>query len=80
MIPAWLSGLWIKFAIAAAFVGLVLLAVLRLIGIGRDQERGRATTSALKRTQDANAARAAANQPVTIEEEARDPFNRDGHH
>ncbi len=39
MMPAWLSGLGAKLAIAAAFVGLVLLAVLKLIGIGRKAEK-----------------------------------------
>lgn len=39
--PAWLTGIGAKLALAAAFVGLVLLAVLKLIGIGRDQERGK---------------------------------------
>lgn len=43
MIPAWLSGLWAKVAFVGAFVGLLLLAVFRLIGIGRKQERAEAT-------------------------------------
>lgn len=42
MIPAWLTGLWAKVAFVAAFVGLVLLACLRLIGIGRKAEQGEA--------------------------------------
>lgn len=37
-----LSGLWQKAAFVAAFVGLVLLACLRLIGIGRKAEQGAA--------------------------------------
>ncbi|HEY1035027.1 MAG TPA: hypothetical protein VGE09_08600 [Pseudoxanthomonas sp.] len=40
MIPAWLSGLWAKVAFVGAFVGLLLLAAFRLIGIGRKVERG----------------------------------------
>lgn len=39
MMPAWLAGIWAKVAFAAAFVGLLLLAVLKLIGIGRKAER-----------------------------------------
>lgn len=39
ILPAWLSGLWAKVAFGAAFVGLLLLAVFRLIGIGRKAER-----------------------------------------
>lgn len=54
MIPAWLSGIGTKLAIGAAFVGLVLLACLRLIGIGRDKERYAATTKALQQTKEAN--------------------------
>lgn len=42
MIPAWLTGLWAKVAFVAAFIGLVLLACLRLIGIGRKAEQGAA--------------------------------------
>jgi len=38
-----LSGLWQKVAFAAAFIGLLLLAVLRLIGMERKQERAEAT-------------------------------------
>lgn len=40
--PGWLSGLGAKIALAAAFIGLLLLAVLKLIGIGRKVERGEA--------------------------------------
>lgn len=39
MIPAWLSGIWAKVAFVGAFVGLLLIAVLKLIGIGRKAER-----------------------------------------
>lgn len=37
--PAWLTGLGAKLAIATAFVGLALLACLKLIGIGRKAEK-----------------------------------------
>mgnify|MGYP003660897308 CR=1 FL=1 len=39
MIPVWLSGIWAKVAFVGAFVGLLLIAVLKLIGIGRKAER-----------------------------------------
>ncbi len=75
--PPFLASLWAKVAFVGAFVGLLLLAVFRLIGIGRKQERGEAATASLQRTQQANEARARASQPITREEEARDPHNRD---
>lgn len=75
--PTFLAGIWAKVAFVGAFVGLFLLAVFRLIGIGRKQERGEAALTSLQRTKDANEARAQASQPITREEEARDPFNRD---
>ena len=37
--PTFLAGIWGKVVFVAAFVGLVLLACLRLIGIGRKAER-----------------------------------------
>lgn len=42
MIPAWLSGIWAKIVFGAVFVGLIALACLRLIGIGRKAEQGEA--------------------------------------
>lgn len=74
---SFLSGIWSKVVFGAVFVGLLLLGALRLIAAGRDAERGKAATTALARTQAANAARAAASKPVTKEEEDNDPFNRD---
>lgn len=35
----WLAGIWGKVVFGAVFVGLLLLACLRLIGIGRKAER-----------------------------------------
>jgi hypothetical protein len=75
--PAWLTGIGAKIALAAAFVGLVLLAVLRLIGIGRKAERGEAAIKGMERTQEANEARQKASQPVSKEAEDADPYNRD---
>ena len=37
--PPFLAGIWAKVAFVGAFVGLLLIAVFRLIGIGRKQER-----------------------------------------
>jgi hypothetical protein len=37
--PTFLAGIWAKVAFGAAFVGLLLLAVFRLIGIGRKAEQ-----------------------------------------
>ena len=53
MIPAWLSGIWAKVAFVAAFVGLVLLACLRLIGIGRKAEQGAAAARIGKQVKEA---------------------------
>lgn len=74
---AFLSGLWGKVAFAAAFLGLLALAVLKVFGAGKAAAKAEATMEALKRTREANAARAQASRPITREEEARDPFNRD---
>lgn len=73
----FLSGLWGKVAIGAAIALAVLLAVLKLIGIGRTAERGEAATKGMQRTQAANVARQKASQPVTKEVEDADPYNRD---
>lgn len=43
-----LAGLWQKVAFVAAFVGLLLLAVLKLIGIGRKAEQADQATRNLK--------------------------------
>jgi hypothetical protein len=75
--PTFLAGIWAKVAFGAAFVGLLLLAVFRLIGIGRNSERGAAAVDALQRTKDANEARANASRPISKDEEANDAFNRD---
>lgn len=40
MIPPWLTGLGGKLAFAGAFVLVVLMACLKLIGIGRKAEQG----------------------------------------
>ena len=37
--PSFLAGIWAKVVFGAVFVGLLALACLRLIGIGRKAER-----------------------------------------
>ena len=41
---SFLTDVWAKVVFGAVFVGLLLLAVLKLIGIGRKVERGEANT------------------------------------
>ncbi len=52
--PAWLVGIWGKVVFVAAFLGLLALAALKFIGIGRDKERYAATTKALQQSKEAN--------------------------
>lgn len=54
MIPAWLTGLWGKVVLVGAFIGLLALAALKLIGIGRDKERYAASTKALQQATEAH--------------------------
>lgn len=75
--PAFLSGIWVKLCIAGAFIGLLLVAALKLISIGRKAEQGEAATKGMQRTQQANAVRQRAEQPVSKEIEDADPNNRD---
>lgn len=49
----FLSDLWAKVAFVAAFLGLLALAALKLIGIGRDKERYKAATDALNHAKEA---------------------------
>lgn len=58
-LPAWLTGLGVKLLLAGAFMLVLLGAVLKLIGIGRSQERGaqaQRTVETQKRITDADAA------------------------
>ena len=41
---SFLTNVWAKVVFGAVFVGLLLLAVLKLIGIGRKVEKGEANT------------------------------------
>lgn len=63
--------------VAVAAIGAVVLVLARAFGAGKAAEKAKAATEGLRRTQEANEARAEASQPVTAEEEANDPFNRD---
>ena len=75
MIPAWLTGIWTKVVFAAAFLGLLALAALKLVGIGRDQERTAATEKGVEAIKRAN--RAAQNVDPSAEAIANDPNNLD---
>jgi hypothetical protein len=75
MIPAWLAGIGTKLAIGAAFVGLVLLGCLKLIGIGRKAERTEATEKGVDAIKRAN--KAAQNVDPSAEAIANDPYNLD---
>lgn len=74
-LPAWLTGLWGKAAFAAAFVGLLLVAAFRLIGIGRKVERAEAIEKGVEAIKRAN--KAAQNVDPSAEAIANDPNNLD---
>lgn len=78
---ALLSGLWGKalpYLLGAAVIVLALLMLVsKLLNAGRAAEKAEAGMKALQRTREANEARMKASGPVTAEEEARDPNNRD---
>ena len=73
--------LWGRFApylIAAGVVAVaVVLFVAKVFGAGKTAARAEAAMDALARTRDANEARAKATQPISREDEANDPQNRD---
>ncbi len=75
MMPAWLSGIGAKLAIAGAIVVAVLLACLKLIGIGRKQERVVAMEKGVEAIKRANTA--AQNVDPSAEAIAHDPNNLD---
>ena len=60
--------------VAALAIGIVLLKVF---GAGKTAAKAEAAMTSLRRTREASEARAAAARPISQEEEARDPFNRD---
>lgn len=75
---AFLSGVWAK--VAGAFVALAM-AVSLYAAVrkgGKDAARAEAAVDVAKRTRMATQARVEAMRPITKEEEANDPYNRDG--
>lgn len=71
----FLSGLYGKLAAGAVIVGLVLLACLKLIGIGRKAERTEATEKGVEAIKRAN--KAAQNVDPSQEAIDNDPSNLD---
>jgi len=59
---------------AALAVG---IGLLRVFGAGKTAAKAEAAMTSLRRTREAGEARADAMRPISQEEEARDPFNRD---
>ena len=79
--PLFLGALWGKatpYVIAAGVVAVaVVMFVLKVFGAGKAAAKAEAAMDALARTRDANEARAKASRPISREEEANDPQNRD---
>ena len=79
--PLFLGALWGKalpYVIAAGVVAVaVVMFVLKVFGAGKAAAKAEAAMDALARTRDANEARAKASQPISREDEANDPQNRD---
>lgn len=80
-IGTWFAGKWasaLPWLIGAAVIAVAALGLVsKLLGAGRATERADAATAALRRTREAQEARARASQPISPEEESRDPQNRD---
>ena len=76
-----IAALWGRFApyvIAAGVIAVaVVLFIAKVFGAGKAAAKAEAVMDALARTRDANTARAKASQPISREDESRDPFNRD---
>lgn len=76
-----ITALWAKalpYLIVSGVAGLAItLVLLRVFGAGKTAAKAEAAMTSLQRTREANEARAKASQPVTPQEEANDPFNRD---
>lgn len=76
-----IAALWGKalpYLIAAGAVALAVgIVLLRVFGAGKTAARAEAAVTSLRRTREAAEARVAAMRPISPEEEARDPFNRD---
>ena len=76
-----IAALWGRFAPYLIAAGVVCVAVVvfiaKVFGAGKTAAKAEAAMTSLQRTQEANAARAQASQPVSKEVEDVDPFNRD---
>lgn len=76
-----IAALWGRFAPYLIMAGVVAVAVVvfvaKVFGAGKTAAKAEAAMEGLLRTQDANEARARASQPISREEEAHDPHNRD---
>lgn len=77
----WATGLaskvWLWLAGAAAAAAVLAAAYASIRRGGRDAERADVAVDVAKRTRIATQARIEAMKPVTTQEEAHDPFNRD---
>lgn len=76
-LAAKLAGAWTWVVGAAAAVAIAAGAYAAIRKGGRDAARAEAAVDVAKRTRMAAQARVEAMRPITKEEEARDPFNRD---
>lgn len=76
-----IAALWGRFVPYLIMAGVVCVAVVvfiaKVFGAGKTAAKAEAAMDALARTRDANEARAKATQPISREDESRDPFNRD---
>ena len=79
--PLFLGALWGKAAPYLIMAGVICVAVVvfiaKVFGAGKTAAKAEAAMDALARTRDANEARAKATRPISREDEANDPQNRD---
>ena len=76
-VSAKLSAVWLWLAGVAAALAVLAGVYASIRRGGRDAQRGDDAISVIRRSQKAGQARAEAAKPVTQQEEADDPFNRD---
>lgn len=76
-VSAKLSAVWLWLAGVAAALAVLASVYASIRKGGRDAQRGDDAISVARRSQEAGQARAEATKPVTQQEEANDPFNRD---
>jgi hypothetical protein len=82
---AWLAAKFTGFGAKVALIGgIIATALAALFAViaelkrsGRDAQRADTATAALRRNSQAAQARQKAELPVTQQEEANDPYNRD---